>query len=57
VVVALVLRRRRVEASQLKGLSEAQRYTLEEFESQVLALLSQYGGQLSQQQEQGRKKK
>jgi uncharacterized membrane protein len=50
VAVALVLRRRRVQASQLKGLSEAQRYTLEEFEGQVLAMLSQHGGHLSQPQ-------
>ncbi len=50
VVVALVLRRRRVRASQLKGLSKAQRYTLEEFEGQVLAMLFQHGGQMSQLQ-------
>jgi uncharacterized membrane protein len=50
VAVALVLRRRRVQASQRKGLSEAQRYTLEEFEGQVLAMLFQHGGQLSQLQ-------
>ena len=49
-VLALVLRRRRELKARLTGLNEAQRQTLEEFESQVLALLSQHGGQLSQQQ-------
>jgi DNA-binding MarR family transcriptional regulator len=42
------LRYRRAEKARLEGVSEIQRRTLEEFESHVLALLAQHGGQLSQ---------
>jgi hypothetical protein len=46
--VALILRSRRAKITQLEGLSDAQRHTLEDFEAQVLALLFQHGSQLDQ---------
>jgi len=48
VAVVLVLRHRRSKKARFEELSETQRRTLEEFEAQVLALLAQHGGELSQ---------
>jgi len=48
VAVILIVRHRRAKQAQLEELNETQRHTLEEFETQVLVLLSQHGGQLSQ---------
>ena len=48
IAVILIVRHRRAKLAQLEELNETQRHTLEEFETQVLALLSQHGGQLSQ---------
>jgi len=48
IAVILIVRHRRAKQAQLEELNETQRRTLEEFETQVLALLSQHGGQLGQ---------